>query len=587
MATENFNINNIKEARNLLNEIKDTLANIKTGTEQANTAQTKGLKDYETILKNILEDGELDRRNKIKRANLIDELVNKNMDLAEIAKKRASIQRQMAHHTVKAGSAAEKGYKVDLKMLDAAEGRLKSQKLIDTAFEAGDNLTGGMLSKAKGLKDTMGQFGTKVGLASAGLAAAVAILISFSAKLDTIGQQFGAIGVQSDAIKGDLLAAEVEATKLGKSLEDVITVTTTLSDEFGVAFSTSRRLSASIIDTSVALGLGVDEGAKLVGVLTTTAGLSADTAQVLAKQVTLLANANDVAPQAVLRDIANSAETIALFTEKSGQNIARAAIQARRFGVAFGEVAGALKGTLDFESSIRSELEASVLLGRQLNLQKVRELTLTNQLEAAQNALVKELGSAQEFSKLNVIQKEALAAATGLGVDQISKFVSQQKEAVSLAGQLAGQPGFDQLIGPKAISDLVMLQNQLKSFAALLVNVFGPILTAIMGVLNKLVSIVGTILSPFNDMIRGDVQNAFGNRGAVASPVGRNFSGTTISSVPAGGFGGGNLDSGPIVAAIGDLKSEMRGVNSAVSNLRISTKVTNKELNMVLTPHST
>ena len=79
MATEDFNINNIKEARNLLNEIKDTLTNIKSGYEQANTAQTKGLKDYETILKNILEDGELDRRNKIKRANLIDELVNKNM----------------------------------------------------------------------------------------------------------------------------------------------------------------------------------------------------------------------------------------------------------------------------------------------------------------------------------------------------------------------------------------------------------------------------------------------------------------------------------------------------------------------------
>jgi len=600
-SSDELNISNLKEARNLLNEIKDTIGNIKAGYEAANTAQRKGLQDYEKVLKEILANENLDRRNKLKRANLIDELISKNVSLSDIAKKRAQIQRKMNDGRVKEGGAAHKGYKVDLKMLDAAEGRLKTQKLIDTGFEAGDKLTGGMLSKAKGLKDTMGKFGTKVGLATAGIAAAVAILISFSAKLDTIGQQFGAIGVQSGVIKGDLLAAEVEATKLGKNLEDVITTTKTLSDGFGIAFSKSRQLSASVIDTSVALGLSVDEGARLVGVLSTIGQLSTDTAQVLAKQITLLANANDVAPQAVLRDMAESAETIALFTERSGQNIARAAIQARRLGASLGEVAGALKSTLDFENSIRGELEASVLLGRRLNLQKVRELTLTNQLEAAQNALVKELGSAEEWGRLNVIQKEALANATGLAVDQIAKFVSQEKDAVNLAGQLAGQPGFDELVGEKAISDLVLMQNQLKSFAALLVNTFGPILNVIMSALNEILSIVGPILEPFNDMLRADLSDEFGSRMGAIQPVGLHTGGLVMKPINAslaekgpeavipltGGAAQNIFDTDPIVAAIGDLKSEMSGVKNSVSNLRLSTKLTNKELNMVLTPHST
>jgi hypothetical protein len=600
--TDNLNIKDLKEARNLLNEIKDTVHNIKQGYENANTSQKKGLKDYQAILENILADEKLDRLNKLKRASLIDELVKGNASLSDIAKKRADIQRKMIDGRVKENGNAWKGYKVDLKMLDVAEGRLKTQKLIDAGFEAGDELTGGMLSKAKGLKDTMGQFGTKTGLAAAGLAAAAAILISFSGKLDTIGQQFGAIGMQSGAIKGDILAAEVEATKLGKTIEDVINVTRALTDEFGVAFSEARNITSGIIDTSVALGLSVDEGAKLVGVLSTVGQLTTDTAQALAKQVTLLATANDVAPQSVLRDIANSAETIALYTDRSGNNIARAAIQAKRLGTSLQEIAGSLRQTLDFDTSIRGELEASVLLGRQLNLQRVRELTLANDLEGAQNALVRQLGSSAEFGRLNVIQKEALARATGLSAEQMAKFVSNEKDAVTLAGQLAGQPGFDKLVGKNAISDLTMMNNQLKSMAALLVNILGPAINLIFSILNPLLGLIEQILSPLNSMIRSDNQSFVGAGMGAIEPIGLATGGLVMKPVNAnlaengpeavipltGSNKPGDLfDTTPIVTAISDLKSEMRSVNSKISNLKLSTKLTNREINVVLTPHST
>jgi len=602
MANNNLNISDLKEARNLLNEIKDTISNIKKGYDAANTSQKKGLQDYQAVLEEILANEKLDRANKLKRASLIDDLMKSDNSLSYIAKKRADIQRKMNDGRVKEGGAAWNGYKVDLKMLDAAENRLKTQKLIDSAFESGDALAGGMLSKAKGLKDTMGKFGTKVGLATAGLTAAVAILISFSGKLDTIGQQFGAIGLQSKAIKGDILAAEVEATKLGKSIEDVINVTRGLTSEFGIAFSEARQITSGIIDTSVALGLTVDEGTKLVGILSTVGQLSTDTAQVLAKQVTLLAYANDVAPQAVLSDIANSAETIALYTEKSGENIARAAIQAKRLGTSLQEMVSSLRQTLDFDTSIRGELEASVLLGRQLNLQRVRELTLANNLEGAQNELVKQLGSAADFSKLNVIQKEALARATGLSAEQMAKLVSHEKDAVTLAGQLAGQPGFDKLVGKNAISDLTMMNNQLKSMAALLVNILGPAINLIFSVLNPVLELLESIVNPLNNLIRSENQSFLGAGMGAIEPIGLATGGLVMKPINANLAENGPelvipltgtnkpddlFDTEPIVAAISELKSEMRGVNSKISGLKLSTKLTNREINVVLTPHST
>ena len=63
--------------------------------------------------------------------------------------------------------------------------------------------------------------------------------------------------------------------------------------------------------------------AVLVGVLSSVGGLSAETAQNFAKQVTSLSFANDVAPQAVLRDIAASSQTIALFTDGTAENLAK------------------------------------------------------------------------------------------------------------------------------------------------------------------------------------------------------------------------------------------------------------------------
>ena len=442
-----------------------------------------------------------------------------------------------------------------------------------------DNIKGLLGEDRTGISDLLGgNVKSMLGFGGAATVAA-AILLRFNANLQAIGDEFGAIGLQSSELTGSILASQIEVNKLGRGIEDVLAVSKALTDEFGFGLSESIGLTASIVDTSVALGLSADESAKLIGSLSTIGGLSADTAQTFVKQVALLAKANDVAPQAVLRDIAGSSESIANFTDGTVENLAKAAIRAKSLGVSLNDVAGALRQTLDIESSLANEREASVLLGRTINLQEVRRLTLANKVDEAQQALIKQLGTEAELNKLNVLQRESLAKAAGLSVEQLSKIVSQEKEAVSLAQQLAGQPGFDELVGEKGISTLTQLTGQLKSLGATLTNSLGPILNIVLKLLVAVGKAVEVVLSPINAII--------GGFGAVATPslVGGVTGGASIAAV---GGGQSELPLDTFFTQMGTMMEKSNeSVVNAIKEQKLQTRITNKQLEIVSTSPNT
>ena len=82
-----------------------------------------------------------------------------------------------------------------------------------------------------------------------------------------------------------------------------------------------------------------------------------------------------------MKDLAGSAEEFASFSKDGGDNLVQAAVQARALGLSLQDTAKISEGLLNFQDSITKEVEASVLIGRQLNLQKARELALNNDIE--------------------------------------------------------------------------------------------------------------------------------------------------------------------------------------------------------------
>jgi hypothetical protein len=82
---------------------------------------------------------------------------------------------------------------------------------------------------------------------------------------------------------------------------------------------------------------------------------------------------------------------------------------------------------LDFESSISKEFEAQLLTGKDINLNKARELFLNNDLAGAAAEIAKYTGDAAGYSNMNRIQQESLAEAMGMSRDQMADMLKQQE----------------------------------------------------------------------------------------------------------------------------------------------------------------
>ena len=453
-----------------------------------------------------------------------------------------------------------------------------------------------------------------VGRLGAGIGIALAVAKSFSNVTGEIGEQFGAIGVKE--FRTELGAASISATRLGKDFGDIASSVNTLASDFGVGFEEAMGISGAVLDTSVALGISGEEGSRLVGVLSTIGGLSTDTAQNFAKQVKLLSVANDVAPQAVLKDIAESSEAVALFTDGTVESLGKAAIRARSLGVSLSDITGALRQTLDFQTSIEAELSASALLGRQINLNDVRRLTLAGKIDQAQQALIKQLGTETDFNKLNIFQREELAKVAGMSVDNVRKLISGEKELLSLSQAIAGTKGFEDLLGKDAIDNISQIANSFKVITATVVEILGPGLNMIAGALasiagfvseSKLLmgglaaataayatySITAAIASLF---LTGGVVGGIAGSAALLAGVG-----AAIASVPKMAEGG--ITTGTTLAQIGEagpeavlpldtfftqmsvmMEKSNESVVNAIKEQKLQTRITNNQLEIVSTP---
>ena len=113
--------------------------------------------------------------------------------------------------------------------------------------------------------------------------------------------------------------------------------------------------------------------------------------------------------------------------------IAESVAQAKALGMELEEVASAGKALLDFESSISNELEAELLIGKQLNLERARAAALTGDFETLSREINANVGDFYEFSKLNVLQQDALAKSVGMSTDQLSEQLLKKADLNKLA----------------------------------------------------------------------------------------------------------------------------------------------------------
>jgi hypothetical protein len=241
-----------------------------------------------------------------------------------------------------------------------------------------------------------------------------------------------AFGMVGQGINGFTASAGVLGMVFKESQSSAEGLVDNLGDMNEASFGT--QLNTNLIANN--MGISGTEAAYLTSEFGKMRGSTSDQAANMLKSLQATAKLRGVLPSAVMKDLAANGEAFAKYAKGSGDNIKNAAIQARQLGVTFATTAKIADTLLDFETSIEKELEASAMLGKDLNLSRARELFYMGKQEEAMSEILRQLGDKAEWDRMDVYQKDAAAAALGISVAELEKMYMNQQNIAENAGTI-------------------------------------------------------------------------------------------------------------------------------------------------------
>ena len=136
----------------------------------------------------------------------------------------------------------------------------------------------------------------------------------------------------------------------------------------------------------------------------------------------------NVSMKSIMESVSKVSSRVALNFQGSGKAITSAVVQAKKLGLEMEQVENIANSLLNIEDSIAAEMEAELLTGKELNLEKAREAALNGDNAALMSELAAQGIDAAEFSKMNRIQQDALGKALGMNGDSLADMLSTQKK---------------------------------------------------------------------------------------------------------------------------------------------------------------
>ena len=189
----------------------------------------------------------------------------------------------------------------------------------------------------------------------------------------------------------------------------------------------------------------------------------------------------------VLEDVGKTSSYNLVQFRGSTTALTEAVAKAQALGTTLEGVNKISQTLLNFQSSIESELEAELLTGKQINLEQARYYALTNQTSKLMDELVKNVGTFNEFSKINVIQQEAYAKSLGMSVGEMSDMLLKQ-EYLGKNGEIIKNTTDEEL--QNRIEQL-SIQDKFNKSMEKLQDIIGSI---VQGPLGTFVELVGKVL---------------------------------------------------------------------------------------------
>ena len=249
------------------------------------------------------------------------------------------------------------------------------------------------------------------------------------------------LGVSKQQAQGLLLAirdANIQTGEMNFNLEQMLESQQQLVQAQGVITASSITQAKTMATLTDRLGISAENA----GTLLTFVQASGEEFETVFNRVQKTAaaqnklNQNGVNAQMIFKEVAETSADILANFGFSFDEIGKAVGATRRLGVSLTQARNIANGLLDFESSITSELEAEILLGKQFNFERARALAATGDIAGATQEVLKQTQNLNDEQLRSPIIQEAIAKSTGLSADEFMRARKIQQMLTKDQGKL-------------------------------------------------------------------------------------------------------------------------------------------------------
>ena len=321
---------------------------------------------------------------------------------------------------------------VDLKQKQKSFNQALESKSGFNAFESSLGIFGKIPTVARGLEQMSLRAKMTIGL----------IYSVFQTVYDTFDQtqtafiktikSFGLLKDEAEPLNTFIKNTTVNLAKYGVTAEDVAATITNMADAFGSLTLFSKKTGEDLTLISKQLGVGNKELTDSLMTLMSFGKIDMVKATKVVYFASALSEAAGVPFPKVMEDVAKAGDKARGMIKGGAEELIKAAVYARRLGTDLEKVADIGRKLLDFQESITDEIEASVLLGSNVSLQRARELFYTGKIQEAYDEIFNVVKSIGDFNKLDIFQKEAIAKMTGMSLTDLQKQMQIREDLAQL-----------------------------------------------------------------------------------------------------------------------------------------------------------
>jgi hypothetical protein len=327
--------------------------------------------------------------------------------------------------------------------LGIEEAKIKMKETADEVTKGGTEVAG-MSGKFKILKSGIGSMGKslltnlKDPLVISGflINELISALQGADKQTGELAKSFGTSYSEASLLRGELNTMANLSGDININTAALQRSLVAINKEFGTSTMLNGELLEDFTQITEVAGITNETALKLSKITVATGGdLSDNTSSILGQAVAFNAvNGLALNEKEILEGVSKLSNATVLSLGMQPKELAKAVLQAKALGVELSTVEAISSSLLQFESSIENELAAELLIGRDLNLEKARTLALNGDIAGVAEEIAKQIGSAEDFTNMNVIQQEALAKAVGMTRDQLAGSLIE-RQALAAIGE--------------------------------------------------------------------------------------------------------------------------------------------------------